>query len=123
MKRGELDFIRQMNELEIQKAKELGEIEACTSLCVEGDVECSVLLIHDCVWCGVVWRGVAWRGVVCDTSFIICLLRLSSNQPILQLAQVSKFAAHVEAIGAKTIQAVATSGPESQASHTGQEWK
>lgn len=36
MKRGELEFIRQMNELEVQKAKELGEIEACdcSSPCV-----------------------------------------------------------------------------------------
>ena len=36
MKRGELDFIRQMNELEVHKAKELGKIEACacSSHCV-----------------------------------------------------------------------------------------
>ena len=36
MKRGELEFIRQMNELEVLKAKELGEIEACgcSSHCV-----------------------------------------------------------------------------------------
>ena len=113
MKRGELDFIRQMNELEIQKAKELGEIEAraCSKQCVG---TCGVLCTLRSSASASPW--------MCNIVLCVCVVRVSPSVTCdhrvsaSQRVQVSKFAAHVEAIGTKTIQAVATSGPESQVS-------
>ena len=66
-----------------------------------------------------VWVHLGGWVCLCGWYTVPCLSCVAAKcRPISQLAQVSKFVAHVEAIGTKTIQAVATSGPESQASHS-----
>ena len=79
---------------------------------VWGHVECSVPCVAVRVYPPWMCDIVMCACVVRVSPSVTCDHRVSASQRV----QVGKFAAHVEAIGTKTIQAVATSGPESQVS-------